>query len=120
MPKRKNESNKHKELKEKIIQKYNSLDVMIIEEFKFKNYIFDVVLIDKKTNKIIKIIECLSSETLIHALNKFKSLEIDVNKEIVREFKKKNYKAKKIIEQIKLNNIIFTEFKLEKTEYERY
>ncbi|HEB46973.1 MAG TPA: hypothetical protein ENI22_00705 [Candidatus Pacearchaeota archaeon] len=104
-----NEGNKHRELKEIMKGKLNNPNHQIIEEFKLKNFKFDLAVLDKFSGVMIKVIECIVTQTLSKAHKKLKDLDIKTDKEIIRFRKNRNPKARKIIEAIQQDGIKFIE-----------
>ena len=107
-----NESKTHEDLKEIIKKRYFHKNNLVMEEFKFNNLKFDLAIIDKHSGKIIKIIECLVTQTMINAYNKLVNLDLNVEKEIVRVKKNRNPKSRKVIEKIKSKGINFVEINI--------
>jgi len=101
------ESNDHLDLKKSMKEFYIALGCSVKEEHKIGVKIVDLAIY--KNNKLIKIIECLHSQTITMALKKLVEIKNNCQKEIIRFYKPKNPKARKIIKIVENKGILFSE-----------
>ena len=103
------ESYKHLDLKRYIELKYRNKGFDTIREGIFNGLLIDVIVI--KNKKIVKLVECIVSQRINEVLDRLIPFK-NIDREIVRYWKPKNPKAKKIIKKIIDNGILFTEVKI--------
>ena len=101
------ESNDHLDLKKFMKAFYLALEYTVKEEHKIGAKIVDLAIY--KNNKLIKIIECLHSQSITKALEKLLMIKNNCQKEIIRFYRPKNPKARKIIKIVENKGILFTE-----------
>ena len=104
-----NEGMIHKELKKWVIE-HNS-NYVALEEARIGKKRIDIIFTDNDGN-IKKLVECIATQSLKEAMDKLSNINLNsilIEKEIVREYKEKNQKARKIIKSIEEKGIKFIE-----------
>ena len=107
--------NESKKLKAMVRSKITNPNWIVIEEFTYLNHKYDMAIVDT-SGYVIKVIECVTTQSLTNTLRKLINLPLNVDKAIVRYRKNRNPKAMKTIIQIVSSGIGFTEFDKPKDE----
>ncbi len=105
------ESMEHKRLKQYVIRL--NPHYIAIEEGRIGRKRIDVIFINQEGN-IRKLVECVVTQSLTKARDKLENIRLNslsIEREIIRIFKEKNPKARKVIKSIEDKGIIFTEVK---------
>ena len=106
-----NEGMIHKELKKWVIKQ--NPNYIALEEVRIGKKRIDVIFINSEGN-IKKIVECVATQCLNEVRDKLSSINLNsvlIEREIIREYKEKNPKARKVIKSIEDLGIKFIEVK---------